>query len=349
MNTLQMRFKTVVWLLLFFLLVYGLMAENRLVPLVEINNPENIVVDQGQILITEFPRIHVYELKTLEYQFSFGQAGEGPKEFHQYVRIQQNPYIGDEIIVGSHMRMSYFTKKGEFIREVRSKSSNANVFKPLKDRFVSYSFYQDQEQKKVFATVELFDENLKNVKRLASWPRVFQQGRPFDPTDYDLAGGEFDAHYDRVFVLERRTGRIGIYSYEGKQIKAFTHNFYSRPVSVEDRRQIMAGLKSSPQFRNMAGNLDTLVEFPSHFPRTWTMIAANHQIHILTFENRDGRHAFESFDFDGNHIGKFWVEMSLQNPREPFPFTIENRVLYQLVENEDDDSWCLMAAPMVAE
>ena len=63
----------------------------NVVKLTEINKPGNIVVDGGQILITEFPVVYVYSQKDFSFITKFGKSGEGPREFNQYIRIQKDP------------------------------------------------------------------------------------------------------------------------------------------------------------------------------------------------------------------------------------------------------------------
>lgn len=84
----------------------------------QLDKPENIVISNGQILITQFPKVFVYSQKDFKYLFDFGKKGEGPQEFAQYIRIQKKK---GKIVVGSHMKLSYYTLDGKFIKEVRSK------------------------------------------------------------------------------------------------------------------------------------------------------------------------------------------------------------------------------------
>ena len=69
------------------LLIHG---GEKIVKLGEINKPGNVVVDGGQILITEFPTVYVYSQKDFSFITKFGKKGDGPQEFSQYIRIQKD-------------------------------------------------------------------------------------------------------------------------------------------------------------------------------------------------------------------------------------------------------------------
>ena len=104
-----------------------IMPGEKIVPMPELHNPATIIVDQGQILVAEFPHIFVYSLDDFKFIIKFGQKGEGPEEFFQYTRIQVDPKQPQYIVINSHMKMSYFTniemsytkKKISTLQEVR--------------------------------------------------------------------------------------------------------------------------------------------------------------------------------------------------------------------------------------
>ena len=142
--------KKLVLIVLLIILSVFLFGE-KIVPLPELQKPENIIIDQGQILMTEFPNVYVYSLEDFKLIVKFGKKGEGPQEFFNYVRIQLDPKQPEYIIVGSHMKMSYFTREGKFVKEARSKGdSGASVYKPLGDKYVSYGFAAERETRTLY-------------------------------------------------------------------------------------------------------------------------------------------------------------------------------------------------------
>lgn len=322
----------------FILLLSGIVFCGQIVPLPEIQKPENIVVDQNQILITEFPHVYIYSLKDPKLIKKFGKAGEGPREFFTYVRIQYDPSQPQYIVVGSHMKMSYYTRTGEFVKEIRNKTSSAaNVYKPVGKNYAAYGF--QQVDKKVFNTINLHDENLKKIKELVRWETIFQQGKPLNPTDTDLQGGQFRIFENKVFFMHREEGRIEIFDEGGTKLKTLKYKYDRVPVTQKDREAIDEHFKTDPRFRQFYDLFKAQAKYPGYWPSTIDHIVADSRLYILTNKKDGDKSEFVIFDMDGKLLKKVMVPCIFANPRETYPFTINYGKLFQLADNEDTEEW----------
>jgi hypothetical protein len=316
------------------------MLSGELVPLPDIQKPENIIVDQDLILITEFPNVYIYSLKDFGLIKKFGKAGEGPREFFQYVRIQYDPKNPRYIVVGSHMKMSYFTRAGEFVKEVRSKtSSTANVYKPLGDHYAAYGFFQDQETKTTYSTIDLYDKDLKKIKQIVRWENIVQQGRDINPTDTDLAGAQFRIFGNQLFFLFRETGRVDVYDENGEKMFSINHDHERRAVTREDEEEFHDFYREDPRYRQFYDVFKARLKFPSHYPAAIDHIVADGRIYVLTHIRENEKSQIVVFDLKGNLLKSVMIPVAFANPRETYPMTINHKKLFMLVDNEDTEEW----------
>jgi hypothetical protein len=189
----------------------------KIVPLQELRKPETTAVDDGQIYITEGASIYIYSLKDFRLIKTFGQAGEGPKEFKVHsaagVRICVQH---DTIFVKSIGRVSYFTLDGKYIKEKKNISAGRWV-QPLGNRFVGHG--RTREGDTVYLTIHFYDSNLKKGKGIYRIKHWFQ-GKHIDPIlhgRFRLArrgNPIFYVHDNRIFI-EGEDGDVHVFDHNG--------------------------------------------------------------------------------------------------------------------------------------
>lgn len=329
------KFKAFILLLLF----TSFILAGKVVPLPEIKKPENIIVDQNQILITEFPHVYIYSLKDFKLINKFGKAGEGPREFFRYIRIQPHLNYPDNIVVNSHMKISFFTRDGTFVKEIRSKTSSiANVYKPMgKGKYAAYGLVQ--ENRIFYSTVELYDSNLKKIKEVIRWERPIQQGKSIDPTDYDLHGGEFRVYDGKIVVLIREKGNIEVFDEDGKKCSSVNYDYERIPITLEDKQEFHHFYQTDPRYRQSYEEVKSRFKFNNFFPCARVLTVADNKLYVLTNKRKEKKSEFVIFDLKGKFLKKIMVTFENANIREAYPFTINYGKLFQLVDNEDMEEW----------
>jgi len=126
----------------------------KTIPLPELTNPAGIVVEDDQIYITQFPNIFIYALKDFKLKKTFGIRGEGPAEFKGYARIS---VYSDYIFVNSIGKILFFTREGEYIKELKSPEPETR-YKPLGKKNVGRR--ETVEKGVYYGIISFYDENL---------------------------------------------------------------------------------------------------------------------------------------------------------------------------------------------
>jgi hypothetical protein len=130
----------------------------------EIMKPETISVDHNQLYVTEGASIFIYSINDFSQLKKFGKQGQSPQEFALHPRVSLTLDVSTkDIIANSLGKVSYFTKKGEFIRKIKL-MPNFFGSPPRGKQFLALG--QAFEQNALYNTVCLFDENLKKIKEI---------------------------------------------------------------------------------------------------------------------------------------------------------------------------------------
>lgn len=311
-------------------------------PMPELQRPENIVIDQGQILITEFPNVYVYSLKDFSFIVKFGKAGEGPKEFFQYVRIQIDPDQPQYILVNSHMKMSYFTRDGKFVKEIRSKGdSAANVYKPVGENFVAYGQYRDEEAKKNYQTINLHDSNMKKIKTIYQCEQFFNPDRQVVHA-LNTWGAWFRIFDNKIFVKTNEGDTVKVFNAKGDHLYDITHTFEKLKVTDKDKARYHEYFRTDRRWKQFYEAMKTWIKFPSHFPIMRGMDVTGGHVYVNSYMRPDGTTEFTVFDLKGKLVKeKVYLRLQEISARDLYPYTIKEGNLYQLVEDEDEEMWRL--------
>lgn len=324
--------------ILIVLLCFNLSGE-KVIKLTELKKPATIIVDGGQILIAEFPVVYIYSQKTLKLETKFGKKGEGPREFSQYIRIQKDPKNPDKIIVGSHMKMSYFTRDGKFLKEVRPKTAGlANVYKPFGDKFVSYGFFQDKKSKTNFQTINLFNSDLKKISELYREPANFQQGRKINALR--TWGAWFRIFGEKIFITGERDGVVLVYDKNGNKVSEIKSISKRLKVLDKDKQRFFTFFKTDPQTKNFFEAFKHLIDFPGYFPLIRGMDVVDDKLYLNGYPGKDGKTEFTIFNLEGKVIKKnIFLDLPDATARDLYPYTIKNGMVYQLVDNDEEEVW----------
>lgn len=313
----------------------------KIIHLPDLKKPDNIIMDQNELLITEFPLVYIYSKKDLKLIGKFGNKGEGPQEFNFYVRVYPHPDFPNNIVAMSHLKMSFFSRTGAFEKEIRLIGAGyQNIVKPLgKGIYVSAGFIQ--ENKKVgFMTLKYLDDKLNKVKEVKAWKALIQQGKDFHFAHRDLFGGEFRVYDNKVFILIREEGKIRVMDNTGKELYVINHKYGKVPITDEDEQKFHALYDNvKDRRRDFYNRYKPFMKFYDHFPASRVFHVADGKIYVLTYKQKDGKSEFVILDVKGKFIKNVMVPFQDLNIRDPFPYTIKDGKLYQLVDNVKTEEW----------
>lgn len=321
-------------------LTCGIFA-GTVVPMPDLQYPQEIIIDRGNLVITELPEIFVYSLKDFKLKAKFGKLGEGPGEFQHYVFVAAWPKKAGHLVVSSHLKAAFYTHEGKFVNEKRSSDPSVMncFFKPVGDNYVSYGAFKENNIQ--YYSVNMYDPELTKIKRIFKWKNPAVRGKPFDPTDFDLRGGEVEVYGDKIFMLVRKKGNIEVFDKSGEKLFSINYAYEPVPITTGDKEKFTDYYKNGPRYKRIWHILKGRLQYPEYFPAARKMVVADNKIFILTHKSKDGKSEFIVFDLNGKFVEKRMVPIVNQNPRMPYAFTIHGGKLYQTVEDIEKEEWFL--------
>jgi hypothetical protein len=240
----------------------------------------------------------------------------------------------DDIIVNSLGKLSYFSKDGTFKREIKTVFSSL-LFQPMGDQFIGLAQVLDNQ--KLYNTVNFYDSNLKKIKEIyradtglrgpgkgievlqkVFWFQYYDN-KIFLPGEDDAAVDAFDKNMNKLFTL-----RV-----ESKK----------RKVTEEFKKEVINYLKTSQRTKDIYEILLKPVRFPDSFPTILFFFAADNILYVMTWIRENEKNQFHTFDMKGKFLKKLWIPLVYQSYLEPFPLTVNNGKLYQVIENLDEETW----------
>ena len=310
----------------------------------DLGRPVSINVDKNQLYIIENHRIHIYSIDDFKLLKRFGKKGQGPGEFQTlpHVHITLDPST-DKLIIGSIRKVSYFSKKGVFIKEVKGKNQALRLIYMDKDngkpRFLGWS--QKAYNKFNYNTIVVFDYQLEKIKQIYKVKDPFQgPGK-----GYNLLTKTFNYIYHKQKILIPGKDGNSIDILNTNFDLDFTINIDLKPLTVSKdfKKNMIHFLKTSPDTKNVFQMISP-VRFPKYFPNVNQFFADNGKIYVMTWEKSAKGNTFYIYDMKGKYTGKNIIPIKYETDIQTYPLSLKNGKLYQLVENDDEDEWELLVS-----
>lgn len=316
----------------------SLMFGTKVIPLLDLLNPTSISLDKDQIYITEGIHIYIYSKKDFSLIKKFGKEGEGPKEFKLFqpggfpliIDVQT-----DDIIINSLAKISFFTKKGEYQREMKvAVGVFSGAHQPLGSGFAGIGF--TQENKTIYRTIHITDENMKKVKDVYRIEHDFQQGKGFKVVTNPYA---FQTYQNKLFIGWENEFVIHLFDEKGTKLNTINQKYTRFPVAENHKKKILEYYKTDPNTKLIYEALKDQMYFPKLFPAIRNMIIVDQKIYIQTFKQKKNMAEFYILDLKGKLLKKLLLPVKEQNPILIYPYTITDGKIYQLIENLDEEEW----------
>lgn len=325
-----------VLLVIFIIILVLPAAAKKLADLPELSRPTWLTSHGDRMYAVEGTTIFIYSFKDYTFIKKFGRAGEGPKE----IKLPQGGdgvllfHWGDKLIVGSAGKISFFTRDGDFIKEMSVRgAANLVMHQPLGDKFAGLGVVIDGKSQSVFMTLNLYDKDLNKEKELLRFPYM-QKSRLMFPMALPL----FYILDDHIVVADGEKQAVHIFDGSGKKI-AYAGREY-KPLNITDtyKDRVFTFFKTNPATKQNFELIKGLVQFKDTFPGVQLIYTADHTIYILTYLEKEGKHEFLSFDFKGKFLKRFFLPIGFQDSLRPAPSFFRNNKLYQAVENIDTET-----------
>lgn len=318
-------------LILLLVLFASLVSMGKVVPLTDLVKPHKIAVDENQIYIAEKAAVYIYSLKDFQLKKKFGKEGEGPQEFkRRIIRMNIQP---DYIFLNSAGKVSYFTKDGTFIKELRTISPDMRL-KPFGKGFVGGRTLA--ENNTLYFFIGIYDANLKKIKDLYKQERGVQMGGK--GTKVFAHPLPYYAYEDSLFIVKGKDFVIDVLDKIGKKRYSVTCDYKRIKVTADDKKRVLNYLKTDPETKPYFEMIKPII-FPDYFPAIRNYYIADKEIYIITYKKENEKTECFIFDIKGKFLKKSFIPYELMNPVDEYPAAIKNRTVYQLVENEETEDW----------
>ncbi|MFC2155085.1 hypothetical protein ACFLRB_01160 [Acidobacteriota bacterium] len=258
-------------------------AEKKAV-LEEIKKPRNIAIDDSQFYITEDATVFIYSLADFKLKKKFGSKGQGPREFETLPHIP----IGidastDKLIVGSIRKISYFTKEGDFINEVRA-VNQALKLRLFEDKFLGWS--QAREKGVLFNTICLFDAKLTKLKELYRVKDSYQgPGKGYRVLHKVFA---YQAYGNKIFLPGEDDATIVVLDSQLKKQFSIPLDQERIKVNREFKRRLTHYFKTSRESKTIYETLLKPLIFPDHFPVIADFFVDSDIVYVMTWKRVGG-------------------------------------------------------------
>ncbi len=306
------------------------------VPLPEVLKPEDLTVDDSQLYVIEGTTIHIYSTKDFKLKKTFGRHGEGPGEFNGFARITPHP---DYLLVNSRGKILFFSRDGEYRKEMRPKAAFNRNFQPLDQGFIGRS--RAKEGKIIYQTVNLFDADLNRGKELFRRLLPLRKSGKIRLLDRPFF---FLTHNNKIFIAGKEGFRIDAMDHTGKLLCSVKQEYTPLPFTSEIEKRIRDTMKKRGEVE-YARFKDRIV-FPPQLPEIRQFYVSGDRMYACTWKEQEGKAEFFVYDISGKLVKQVYVPFSSESPLDPFPAAVHKGQFYQLVEDEEEETWVLRIFPI---
>jgi hypothetical protein len=334
-------------LFIIFLMVINLVYAKKIGILTDVVNPYSISASKGRLYVVDGPVIFIYSLKDLKLEKKFGKKGEGPEEFRINPQINMGSVMLDVydefLLVNSLGKISYYSRDGEYKKEIRS-TSVWGAFKPLGKKFAGYGVTVKDELR--YVETKLYDSDLQKGEGFCLNQVFINIGREVNPF---LIHGPAFYTWDNKLYTEKEKDAVEVYDQDGKKIKTLDINqgYKKVAISEKDKKKYLDYFKTEPAFKPIYEEIKKVMKYPDHFPGIKLFYSADKKLYIFRWATQNNKQEIGIFDLNGKLLKNVQVPFYEKDAIFPYAFAIAENILYQLVEDENDEGkWNLFATEL---
>jgi len=313
------------------LLIISISVFSKVVPFEELTKPTSITVTKDYIYVVEDMTVNVYNKKDFKFIKKFGRKGEGPGEFSGFVIIDE---LRDKIAVNTMKKISYYSKDGKLLKEKPITKNAGFVMRPLGKNYLGLAV--ETENEKSYRSAVLFDSNFKKIKTIDRMENFLTKSGKIQLLKEQLI---YVTKNNHGYVSTGRSFYVRIIDENGELIKTIERDYKKVKFTDIDKQKILNEIKTNPQSAPFFDMIKQRAVFPDYFPAIANLIVDNNYLYIMTFKRVNDSYEFFIYDLKGRFITKTMVKFKYQTLMQPFPMSIYDGKLYQMVDNEDEEVW----------
>ena len=306
-------------------------------------NPRYLIVDDNQIIVSDYPHVYLYSLDDHSLIKKIGRDGEGPGEFHviqanmnlkeRGLVLSVNP---DHIAANSTSRLSYFTRKGDFTREIKLPYGINAKFLSLGDQLLGFLPLKGGK-----LSVALFDSDLKMKKEIFNCDYWFNLQRREQADFFDRASDTLfvSIYEDRIYLARGDAPLFAIHVFDFQGNKLFTVEHDSEKFKIPQGFIDEIHEHFKIKFQRGASYFIKNLNLPKYFPAIRNFSVQDDKIYVMTFKNVSQENEVLIFDIKGSLLKKVFLPIRAMNPEHLCPFSFYKDKFYQLIFNEETEKW----------
>lgn len=299
------------------------------ITLKEVFDPRRISVNDERIFIAERFSIHIYKRKDFTFVKTFGRRGEGPGEYRVILKLISGPgYVG----VSGFGTIHFFSANGDFIRRVKSPASSFKRLTPLGRKYVAENTVS--ENNRMYYTINLIEADLKTSSELYRYLGVFDSPGGFNPIEPDAS---FYISGNMIYI-KGIDSRIHSFNEHGKKIKVIKLDTSPVKVPEQFKKDVKNYLKSHKRLNFVYKMYKNNFDFPDHYPLIRFMRVADGKIYVITYRSKNQKYECIAMSLEGNVLRRAYLPIHFKTILNHYPFDIKDDILYQAVEDEDDEA-----------
>lgn len=310
----------------------------------ELMKPTSISVGDNRLYVSQEATVFIYDLQTLKFIKKFGKAGQGPGEFAVFPGLPLTVIVRDkDIQVNSANRITFFTKDGEYIKMIKSKSGTFTLaHQPVgKDNYVAISIFQENEIG--YFSVNLYDAEMNKLKSLAKIKRSGQQTGPIKIFSDAVQVATFE---DKIYLSTGQDFIVYTINIKGDILDTYKMKDYKK-VKFEEKHKdmIFEAMEKNPIQRAGIPIIKQRGVFPEYFPAILSMFVVDGTINIVSWEREGEKFKFYLFDTNWKLKDELFIGFKMESVLAPYPAAFKDGKLFQVIEN-DDEEWELHVTPI---
>ncbi len=305
----------------------------------ELTYPKKILVGEENIIISEKASVFIYSKKDLKFKTSFGSRGEGPQEYmigtlSGFTNIRLN-VSKEKIVVTSLMKATFYSLDGVYKNTIKTIPDFFEV-KPLNTNYVVWTDLLDNKKYR-FQVLHIADSNLKKLKEFI---RI--------PNDLDAKRGLFyykkyfgyKIYNNKIYLCQSKDLEIDVFNSLGEKIDIIKSPLHKIKFTEKDAKAKIDQLKvDQPSVYKI---FKKKIFFPKEYPAIRTFRVSDNKLYVFTHKTINLKNQCLVFGLKGKLIKDTLVPLKEISLKKWFPFDIKDNKVYQLIENQDTETWELV-------
>lgn len=308
----------------------------KIVPLPELTKATKLAVFGDEVfVVNDRYTVMIYSAPDFKLKRQFGKKGAGPGEFKRPIRLSILP---DFILVDSQDRLSWFSREGKLLKQKNKSTGSRHI--PFKDNFIvkSVQFLSRQKSETKF---RICDSEFNEINVLHKFSREIPLlGGPNAPPikEWQMVHPYYDIHYDaaagKIFVFDSSKGfYINVFDEKGQNLYTIdkTEEIGNTKVPDEYKDKKNKEFKDSGFWRELR---EPEMVYPKYFPAYEWAAVDKGKIYIQTFKRKNDRARFFVLNLEGKVLKEIYLPVVANRDH-----TVSDGTLYNLVENEETETW----------